>query len=269
MVNNHYFLRLPAFAIFIILMAPSQATAVDGRQKRDLLHERTAAVEGRAKLDELLQKAVAAYAGVTSYTGIFDKRELLSGSRVLVQRNILFKFMKPGSLYMKWTDGGENSAEVLYVPGENDGKLLMHKGGLMRFINLSLEPSGRLAMRDNRHPVTEAGIGAILERIVNDYRRSAKEPESRIRYMGRHLLDGGSWADAVSGTFPKEKGFYAGRVNAFFSVENHLPVLVTVFGWDGTLLEEYRFRELDLDAGLTRLDFSRENPEYKFQSNKK
>jgi outer membrane lipoprotein-sorting protein len=43
-----------------------------------------------------------------------------------------------------------------------------------------------------------------------------------------------------------------------------LPVAVKVYDWDDRLIEHYRYTNIQINPGLTDLDFSTENPNYDF-----
>ena len=71
---------------------------------------------------------------------------------------------RPRSVYLKFRQPAAGR-EAIYVEGRNDGKVLAHDVGLGRLIagTLHLDPDGSRAMEDCRHPITEAGIGPLLE----------------------------------------------------------------------------------------------------------
>jgi outer membrane lipoprotein-sorting protein len=207
--------------------------------------------------DALVKGAESAYAKVEDYVCDFHKKELV-GDR-MVEETILFKFKKPASYYMKWLSDG---AECIYVAGKNGDQLIYHGGGLLNLASVSVDPNGFLAMRDNRHTITDAGLGHILDVVVENYKKSRKDPKSRIVYEGETVVDGRTVRNILA-EFPTPD-YYAHRIRVRFDRATGLPVSFRVEGWKGEFLEEYRFDKLRLNVGLTDLDFDPGNPEYKF-----
>ncbi|MEM9470251.1 MAG: DUF1571 domain-containing protein, partial [Pseudomonadota bacterium] len=73
---------------------------------------------------------------------------------------------RPFSIYMKFVQPNPGQ-EVLYVENQNDGKLVALASGWKRRIGkLNLDPNGAMAMRDQRHPITKAGIRNLAAELV-------------------------------------------------------------------------------------------------------
>ena len=51
---------------------------------------------------------------------------------------------------------------------------MAHDVGIAKFLagTMHLDPRGSMAMEDNRHPVTEAGIGALIETVAKRWASS-------------------------------------------------------------------------------------------------
>jgi hypothetical protein len=227
-----------------------------------LLVQATASYAGQAELDELLQRSLAAYRQVNDYRCTFRKKELVKGE-VQEVRNLLFKFRKPASYYLKYNDGDDAGLEAIYVEGKYDNKLEVHLGGFFGFFRIAVDPRGSLALKNNRHPIMEAGVGQILHLMEKNYRQARTDPESRITLEGETLLNGRK-TRLVKAIFPKGKGYYGGKVLVFIDRETSLPVKITVFGWDNEFLEDYQYDGIRLNVGLTGMDFDVRNPEYRF-----
>ncbi len=122
-----------------------------------------------------LLKAMARHSQrVSDYTALFQKQEVVE-DKLLPQENILLKFRKPFSLYMRWLDGPHEGREVLYVREKYNGKLIGHEGGFFGFLTLSLDPKGRRAMKGNRYPITEAGLSKLIARVLKDVEKGEAE----------------------------------------------------------------------------------------------
>ena len=96
---------------------------------------------------------------------------------------------KPQSIYFKFQRPA-HGREAIYIAGRHGGKVLAHDVGLNKILagTLQLDPTSSRAMEDCRHPITEAGIGPLLETLA---KRWAAEliPKSQSllqrRYGGR------------------------------------------------------------------------------------
>jgi outer membrane lipoprotein-sorting protein len=217
---------------------------------------------GQAALDELLQRSLAAYSRVSDYTCTFRKKELVKGE-IREARNLIFKFRKPASYYLKYTVGEDEGLEAIYVAGKYDNKLEVHLGGFFGFFRIAVDPRGSLALKNNRHAIMEAGMGQILTLMEQNYRLAKNDPESRITLEGENTL-GGRPVRMVRGVFPRGKGYYGKQVLIAIDRETSLPVKITVHGWENEFLEEYQYDGIRLNVGLSDRDFDVKNPEYRF-----
>lgn len=230
---------------FIVMTAPSPASA-----------------EISPEIHKIMARAMKAYEGVLDYTCSFDKTELV-GRKLIVEKNILLKYRKPASVYMKWTEGKNKGQETIYVRGRYKDELQVHPGGMMGFVDLSLNPRGKTAMKKSRHPITEAGIGFTLGVIYDNYRMARDDRSANIqlvergdRKIGRDIV--------IEATLPPDNGYYAHIVRISFDSRSHLLSGITAIAWDGRLLEQYSFRNFTVNTGFTDLDFDIKNPSYGF-----
>ncbi len=235
-----------AAAALVLLLSPELASAA----ARDF------------DFDGILDGAVKAYSRVSDLVCTFSTKERIRDG-IVERKNMVFKFRKPASFYMKMTEGEDKDTELIYVDGKYDNNLEVHLGGFWGFLRIAVDPRGSLALKNHRHPVTDADVGHILDVVLANYRKGKNDPEARIRYEGAALLDG---REAIHGkaVFPPAKGYYGHTVHIYIDRELLLPVLLTVYGWNDEFLEEYRYEKVRLNVGLTDRDFDIKNPEYRF-----
>ncbi len=217
---------------------------------------------GQNNIDMVLEKCITKYDSVNNYICYFNKKELVDGE-ILEERNILFKYMKPEHFYMKWTEGKSEGNESIYVKGKYDNQLVVHLGSFFGLITVSIDPRGGRALKHNRHAIMEAGLGHIINLIDKNYYKAKNNQELNITACGDSLL-GKDKVFIYKAVFPKDKGYYGHIIDIYFDCKFHLPIKITVYGWEKELLEDYQFHNLKLNAGLTEKDFDTENPEYDF-----
>lgn len=214
-------------------------------------------------IDETLAKMTGSFATLTDYTCILHKRELIKGA-IREQKNIIYKFKKPFACYMKWTEGPEAGTETLFVQGWNDNKLLVRTRAVLGFLTLSLDPAGSLALRNNRHAITESHLGHIITLVMDNYQKALKNNELQITFLGLERIEDRNTL-AYKAMFPENKGYYGHLILFNIDESLNLPVQVKVYGWQNELWEWYTYSRLAVNVGLTDIDFDRNNPAYQFK----
>ncbi len=226
----------------------------------------SAAGGAREKLDvmELLRVAQKNYDLLQDYTATFHKQQRVGGT-LHDEEKIFVKFKKPFMIYMKWTGGGENGREVLYVKGKHNDKLLAHLGGMINYLapTFSLHPRGRIAMRRNLRPITESGMGNTIKLLLEVCEKARKNNDLEVVYRGEGEV-GERRTLKFERLLPQKEGYPAHRTLIELDAETKFPLSVTSYGWKGELLEKYRYIDLKPDVGLTESDFDRGNREYGF-----
>lgn len=206
-----------------------------------------------------------AYNQIDDYQCIFKKQERVNG-KLLPQETILLKFKRPFSIYMKWIKEPHKDQEILYVRGWNDGKLRAHPGSFPD-ITVNLNPTGSLAMRENRHPVTEAGIGQTIKMVSDDYHYAMKHPQDSVKYYNRGTkMVEGRKAQCFEAIMPMKEHspYYAYRAVVCIDDSLSLPSRVIIYDKTNTLVEDYFYTKYKLNIGLTKKDFQPDNPNYNF-----
>jgi hypothetical protein len=227
--------------------------------------EARAADASGGELLRLLDAADKAYSQVHDYTATMFSRERVKDV-LLEQERILLKFQRMFKVYMRWMEGPGKGREGLYVTGAHDGKFLIYEpNGFKRLFTAALEPTDARVMDKSRHPVTDVGIGRLLEIVGDNARRASRNGVLRVVDFGTGDL-AGRRVRHVEGILPRDPraGYYAYRVELFFDEERRLPIRVVVYDWSDQLVEDYTYADLRLNPGLTTLDFDPGNKEYGF-----
>jgi hypothetical protein len=213
----------------------------------------------------LLDAADKRYAQIHDYTTMMVSRERVKGV-LLAEERVLLKFQRTFKVYMRWMEGPSKGREGLYVAGANDGKFLVYEpSGLQRLFTAALEPTDARVMDKSRHPVTDVGIGRLLEIVGENARRAARN--GVLRVVDRGVGDvAGRRVRQVESILPRnaEAGYYGYRVQLFFDLDHRVPIRVVVYDWSDQLVEDYTYADLRLNPGLSALDFDPSNKEYGF-----
>lgn len=218
-------------------------------------------------------RAQRAYATVHDYTCVFVKRERMPDGRMVGPQTLEMKVgTRPLSIYFKFRQPNEGR-EAIWVDGQNDGKMLVHEGGLARLLagTMSVDPRSKIAMADNRHPITQAGIGFIIDQLA-DHWPDEMRPELAEVVIDRSARVGNRDCILIECTHSQySPRFVYHKAKIYFDKELALPIRLEAFDWPRAagvspeLLEEYTYSELRLNVGLQSHDFDTANSEYGFR----
>jgi hypothetical protein len=180
---------------------------------------------------------------------------------------------------MKWLNGDEGR-EILYVAGENDGEMLVKLGGLRGRLlpALNIDPQGAVALRECRHPATEVGLLHMTRRMIGYRRRDVADPAGIVCQVIPDCEFQQQRCDCVVIEYDRPEHSPAYRKTLhYFDHQTQVPVLVKSYGWpeavegadparldETTLVEQYAYTNLRLNAGLAEREFERDNPRYAF-----
>ena len=179
----------------------------------------------------------------------------------------------PLSLYMIWrTPDDLLGREVLYVENRNRGDLLVRKGGNRNaFLNLWVEPTSSMAMRDNRYPITEFGFENMLARLLQVGAEELAYDDCKVKFFEQVKIEGrpSFGLEVRHDVYRDYFRFHIARI--FIDRDLRVPVHFESWDWpeqpgeQPVLLERYRYRDIQLNVGLEDRDFDRLNPDYGFR----
>jgi outer membrane lipoprotein-sorting protein len=216
----------------------------------------TPGVQARAAAPVAWPDVVAAYDTVKDYTALYNKQEQAIDNGDLQRINLWFR--KPLDVKLEWLDNkGKADQWAVYRQGMNDGKLLARKSGFVGGMmgDMKLDPREKKAMLDSRHPITDVGIGYVIDEVS----RAMKSGQVTAKAPVEEALDGArvvrfdleGLADAR--LFGVEG---ARRVSVWVDETLKLPVKAEVVDAAGRMLERHGFAELKLNVGLTDATFT-------------
>ena len=195
------------------------------------------------------------YENIKSYTALYEKEEkaISKGER----QTIKLSFRKPFEIRMDWlNEAGKVDQTAIYQKGKNEDKVTAKKGGMLGSLagTMKFAPDDPLALEDSKHPITEAGLGVLIERITS----AANDPQTKTNYFGEENLGDGRAAYKVEMSNPNGLNLTgtvgARRAFVWIDKEMLLPVKVEIYD-GGTLLERHVFKDLKLNTNLTDKTF--------------
>ena len=207
------------------------------------------------------------------YTAILTKQENIGGEVKAAQMMDLKVRHEPFSVYLKFRYPKDLAGqEVIYIKGQNDGKLLGHGVGLQKRLGtMKLDPEGFVAMKDNKYPITEIGILNLVDKLIEVGEKDSKFGECEVEYFeGIKMDERECTMIQVKHPVPRKQFlFYIARI--VIDNEHNVPVRYESYEWptaegkEPTLIEVYTYQKFNKNVGLTDADFSTSNPKYSFE----
>lgn len=219
-------------------------------------------------------------ATVDDYTGIIIKRERIGGTlsgearmefKILAQKKEGDKVVRPLNAYLKFSDPWvARGREVIWAENANDGKLVAHEGGLKNLVRISLAPTDTLAMLGNKYPITDIGIGKLVEKLIEKGERDRKIGPCQVRIEeGFKVGDVPCQKIEVVHADPDPR-FDFHKAEIFIDPARMIPLRYAAYLWPEKpgapppLEEEYTYIDVKLNVGLKESDFDPNNPAYNY-----
>lgn len=198
---------------------------------------------------EIMQRMVRAYNGIRDYTALFLKRERINGT-LLPLETIELRFQAPFKVYMAWREPHPGRV-IVYIEGENDNKILVNPGGLLRFLRLKLGPTSALAMQNTRHSILEVGLQKTIAYLEREYERGRREGQVTLTAQGDdEMADRPAYRLTLVFHADRTAGYYAQRGEIWVDTAHFLPIRLSLYDWDNQLYAYYEYRNLQLNPGL-------------------
>jgi hypothetical protein len=241
------------------------ASAVSATGPFDLTQQ-----SGEHPLGPCLRLAKSALADIDAklidYSAKFTKVERINGDLSDPQQLELRVRHQPFSVYMRFITPNPGQ-EAMYVANQNNGKLVAMGSGWQRRLGvLNLDPEGTLAMRNQKYPITKAGLRNLTTELIQVAEADSKYAECEVTYNDSVKVDGRP-ATMIEATHPvPRKNFKFHKARIFIDHEHRLPVAYEAYSWpavaggEPVLEERYIYTNLKLNNGFTDADFSTENP---------
>lgn len=209
---------------------------------------------------------------IDDYSCTLVKRERVGGRLIGPQYLALKVRHRPFSVYLEYlAPRSLRGREVIYVAGENNNKLVAHTTGIQRRLlsRVSLRPTSRLAMTDNRYPITEVGILRLTQRLIEVGEHDMQQGNCQVAVTSIDLDK--QPCTCIEVVHPDaSKDFLFHKAKIYIENKRRLPVRYEAYDWPENpgeqppLIEEYTYLNLKLNNGFTDDDFSPDNPEYGF-----
>ena len=217
----------------------------------------------------VVEKCLKRIEEIRGYEVIFTKKELV-GDRMVSQKMRMKFRREPFSVYFCFL-GDLAGREVIYVQNSNDGQIVAHETGIASLAGtLRLDPTDSLAMSENRHPITEAGIENFLLALRKQWTEESKYGETDVKYYREAKL-GKMTCSVIEVSHPRPRRQFAfHRTRLWIDGKTGIAVRLQQFGFPvrskekPPLVEDYKYTDLRTDVRLSDRDFDENNPKYNY-----
>lgn len=208
---------------------------------------------------------------VQDYTCTFHKRERIEGRLTAPHMMAMKVRSQPFSIYFKFHKPNPGR-EAIYVTGRYNGKIIAHDVGVAKVVagTMKLDPKGSMAMEDQRHPITDAGLGHLIETIATRWATELKQDETRVTIHTTARVNNRP-CTMIETMHPKRRPeLLFHQVKVYIDQELGLPIRFEAYDWPTRpgnkpeLVEEYSYLNLKLNVGLRDEDFDPTNKTYAY-----
>jgi hypothetical protein len=203
---------------------------------------------------------------IQDYSCTLVKRERIQG--VLMEQQFAFVKVRhrPFSVYMFFLKP-KKGQEVLYVEGQNDGDLLAMAHDWRRKLGaVALDPTGSMAMDEQKYPVTKLGIRNLTAELIQVAENDVQYGECEFKYSYNAKVNGRPCTklEVIHPVPRKNFRFHIAKI--YIDNELRVPICYQSWMWpkageEPPLEEEYYYMDLKLNNGYTDQTFSKDNPD--------
>jgi hypothetical protein len=181
-----------------------------------------------------------------SYQVAINRQERVGDTLQEPEDVVLSIRRKPRAVRLQWPEGPHQGREALFAEKETGGMLQVNLAdSRIPMPRLSLPPDSPLALRNSRHPITEAGF----DTIVGNLEKTIDENRAGNRTHGRITYGGTAQPEPLDHACHKIVRVTASGETwqVYFDPESKLPTMVQANAPDGALVERYLFRAVRPD----------------------
>ena len=233
-------------------------------------------VEGEAAKRYLLgflRESAERLEAIDGYTATMIRRERIDGELGPEQTLSIKVKHRPFAIYLRF-QAPKAGKEAIFASGYFDDDVVAHNGDwTRRFIpRLKVDPDSPIALADNRHPITEAGLLNLTEKLLYFREIDIDDPDA-VTILDRTTdEDGRLWYRSIHSHSHRDNIRPFAYVEVLYCPDRLIPLHIESYDWpeDGEdqgelpLAETYHYTDIDFDATLTAIDFDPSNPDYDF-----
>jgi len=207
----------------------------------------------------LITQACQRFQNVQDYECRLIKQERVHGTLLPEGLATMKVRNNPYSIYLRCeSPDSERGIQVIYIANQNQGRMRVHPNGFFGIFGfVSVSPRDPRAFEKNRHCITEAGLGNLLECTARNWAMERRLNKTQVE-IADDVIDGRPCTRIVTIHPDRNAGtFYGYRCVLWLDKETCLPLGAETYDWPrpgsaagGDLLESYRFLDIRCNIGL-------------------
>ena len=181
---------------------------------------------------------------------------------------------KPFGVYLDFLSPRNMAGqEVIWVEGQNDGKLVAHtSSGFLRIKRMHLTPDGPLAMRGSKYPIWDIGFRNLIEKMYEIGVCDRDDDDCLVTVTPGVKVEGRP-CTLIEIKHEQEKEVFTFHLaKIYVDDERKIPIGYEGYSWPETpdgepiLMEKFYYTDMNLNVGLKDTDFDPDNPAYQYPS---
>jgi len=186
------------------------------------------------------------------YIDLRVREQIAVGAQVTQPLSVLLDFLGPSHI---------EGRRALFVAGQNDGKLLVRKGGRrFGYVVMDIDPFGPSVQRESLMPITEIGFSHLLDRTIRTLQQDVAADPSGEDTIVEHITTAtinDRPCQMLRITHPRRRDglqFFSASVSIDSGL--HVPVRFDVYDWPEApgqqppLMAEFTYTNVTLNPNL-------------------
>ncbi len=191
------------------------------------------------------------------------RQEWRENKRLVHRRGVYLRYVGPESVVGR---------EVLWVDGQNDGKVLVRRGGKrFNYITVELSPTSETLLRESNYSPAEMGLLTMVQNLIEIGESDMQHGECEVKFFRDVKIDKRPCL-CIQVTHPVQRDYFKYHIARIY-VDNERPIPLRYEAYDWAeeeggkpvLTEEFTFQNVKLNVGFTDAEFRRDNPAYGFR----
>ncbi len=215
-----------------------------GQSATDDLAEQRRTLGREEKLQHVLATAKERLDTLSTYQVNITRTERVGGLMQAEEEVVLSIRRNPKAVRLEWAKGPNKGREVIYSAAINDRMMYVNSGNsALPIPRMSIPVDSPLALRNSRHPITEAGFDTILDNLFKflEPKTAAVASDGKLVYKGIERPRGLDHpCHLVERVTPKGETW-----QVYLDTRTLMPAMVSaVQTSSGELIERYTYRNL-------------------------
>ncbi len=215
-----------------------------GRNATNDLAEQQRTPSRDEKLQDVLATAKERLDALSTYQVNITRTERVGGQMQDEEEVVLNIRRNPKAVRLEWAKGPSKGREVIYSAAINDRMMYVNSGNsALPIPRMTLPVDSPLALRNSRHPITEAGFDTILDNLFKflEPKTAALASDGKLIYKGIDRPKGlDQPCHLVERVTPKGETW-----QVYLDTRTLMPAMVSaVQTSSGELIERYTYRNL-------------------------